>query len=311
MVNLSLESVTVSLIVLDVGDVLMTRCAIRFISFSTLLLSCASLQAALILYEPFDDSTPNRVLGQANASTGTSWLLAAASTASGDTTAINSATVNGIGNLSGAADRLAFASTGGAITAGSVFFSMAMKVTDINAAQSNNTIGGFFFGLNNTGNSATTTNPSSVAGRLQMRIDPTDASKYDIALFNNRGAVSTNTFWTNGLTVGDTLFLVGSYDIANQISKLWVNPDPSTFDNNSLTPAPTLTDTTAGSAINIASIILRQSPAPFATVDEIRVGTDWASVTVPEPASLLLGAMGGVAMICGARRRCEVDRLLQ
>src|SRR6478609_8052106 len=140
MVNLSLESVTVSLIVLDVGDVLMTRCAIRFISFSTLLLSCASLRAALILYEPFDDSTPNRVLGQANASTGTSWLLAAASTASGDTTAINvasgslsvpaaisppvgnSATVNGIGNLSGAADRLAFASTGGAITAGSVFF---------------------------------------------------------------------------------------------------------------------------------------------------------------------------------------------
>src|SRR6185312_5590710 len=98
--------------------------------FSLLLLSCASVQAALILYEPFDDSTPNRVLGQANASTGTSWLLAAGSSAT-DTTAINvasgslsvpapistpvgnSATVNGTGNLSGAADRLAFASTGG------------------------------------------------------------------------------------------------------------------------------------------------------------------------------------------------------
>src|SRR4051812_3050098 len=117
----------------------MSRRTALFLSFSILLLSCAKVQAALIAYEPFDDSTPNRVLGQANTSTGTSWLLAAASASGGDTTGINvasgslsvpsvmptpignSASVNGNGNSSGAADRLAFASSGGSIAAGSVF----------------------------------------------------------------------------------------------------------------------------------------------------------------------------------------------
>ncbi len=303
----------------------MTKHSASFISFSILLFSCATAQAALIAYEPFNDTTPNRVLGQANASTGTSWLLAAAAAAGGDTTGVNvasgslavpavmptpignSATINGNGNSSGAADRLAFASVGGAITSGSVFFSMAVKITDVNAAQSNNTIGGFFFGLNNTGNSATTTNPSSVAARLQMRIDPTDASKYDLAIFNNRAAVSTSPFWTSGLTVGDTQFLVGSYDIANQVSKLWVNPSMNTFGDNSLTPAATVSDTTAGAAINIASIILRQSPAPFVNLDEIRVGTDWASVTAPEPGTLTLLVLAcGVLSSAVRKRRAEL-----
>jgi hypothetical protein len=45
-------------------------------------------------------------------------------------------------------------------------------------------------------------------------------------------------------------------------------------------PAPIESDLTpATTDINIASIILRQSPAPSLTLDELRVGTTWASVT--------------------------------
>jgi hypothetical protein len=77
----------------------------------------------------------------------------------------------------------------------------------------------------------------------------------------------------------------------------------STFGDNSLTPAPTLSDTTAGTAINVASIILRQSPAPFVTVDEIRVGTDWASVTAPEPGTLTLVALACALSALPARKR--------
>jgi hypothetical protein len=288
------------------------RTSIRTLIVSALaaLLFVSTASAGLLVYEPFNYNTPNRVLGQSNASTGTSWLLAAAAGASGDTTAINvasgnlsvpsilppvlgnSATVNGVGNLSGASDRLAISATDPAISTGSVYYSMALRVDDLSG--SNSTTGGFLFGLNNTGNVATGTNPTAVAARLQGRIDPNDNTKYNVAVFNNRNAVSTSSFWTSGLTVGETIFLVGSYDIANQISKIWINPSESTFANNSLEPAATLTDTTAGTAINIASIILRQSPAPFLTLDEIRVGTDWQSVTVPEPASWELLLIGGV-----------------
>src|SRR5262249_6381760 len=95
------------------------------------LLFAGTAPAAFIAYEPFDYTASTRVLGQANPSTGTPWRLAAGSGAT-DTTAINvasgnltapaglavpvgnSATINGNGNLSGGANRLAFnsASTG-------------------------------------------------------------------------------------------------------------------------------------------------------------------------------------------------------
>ena len=95
---------------------------------------CAASPAFAVLpvYEgfPYD---PGPLLGQSNATSGTSWLLAAQSpTTSTDAINVvsdsltpppglaaaagNSLKITGIGNLSGAANRLAFATTGEPIT---------------------------------------------------------------------------------------------------------------------------------------------------------------------------------------------------
>src|SRR3954471_15879177 len=126
----------------------MIRSNLLFIFCALTALTIASTASAgLIAYEPFDYTANTRVLGQANPSTGTPWRLAAQSGTT-DTTAINvasgslatppilapavgnSATINGNGNLSGAANRLAFnsSSTGFAADSGNtIYYSLLLR----------------------------------------------------------------------------------------------------------------------------------------------------------------------------------------
>jgi hypothetical protein len=280
----------------------------------------SSTSAGIIAYEPFDYSAPQRVLGRTNPSTGNNWLLAAASGAGGDTTAINvasgnltpppelgsaignSATVNGVGNLSGAANRLAFTTGYGTNSGATVYYSLLLRIDDV--TNSNNQLGGFFIGLNDTGNTATTTNPGSVAARLQIRQDPGDTTKYNLGIVRQRtpAASGADVSWSSAMTPGQTLFVVASSELVagtqNDISRLWINPASSTFGDPS-PPAATLVDnsTGVGTDIGAASIILRQSPAPFLTLDELRVGTTWADVTVPEPTTVGLLVLGMIAQL--------------
>jgi len=289
------------------------------------MLFAATARSGLIVYEPFDYTANTRVLGQTNASTGTPWRLAAGSGAT-DTTAINvasgnltppsglpsavgnSATINGNGNLSCAANRLAFnsSSTGFAADSGStVYYSLLLRGDSLSG--SNNTIGGFFIGLNNTGDTASTSNPSAVAARIQARIDPVDATKYDLGIFRNVAATSGATSWSDPLSLSSTHFIVASIEqvtgTGNDIARIWIDPDPSTFAGPTA-PAPTRTDnSTGGTDIGAFSIILRQSPAPFFTLDEIRVGTSWEDVTAPEPGTSVLVFLSSFFLGFAARRR--------
>jgi hypothetical protein len=281
----------------------------------------AGASAELILYEPFDYPSGQRVLGQTNPSTGNPWRLAAAvgttdttaiNTAAGNLTAPpglsdalgNSATITGVGNLSGATNRLGFPTGTGANTNSgeTVYYSLLLRIDDV--SNSNTGVGGFFIGLNNLGDTASTPNPGSVAARLQVRQDPGDTSKYNLGIVRQRAPDAANpiTSWSGPMTPGETLFLVASSEMVpgnqNDIARLWINPDPSTF--RDVTPPPaTLIDNTTGIGTDIGafSILLRQSPAPFLTLDELRVGDTWADVTIPEPTTVVLVALGMLAWL--------------
>jgi hypothetical protein len=212
----------------------------------------------------------------------------------------------------GKALRLPFPTgTGVAVdSGGTVYYSMALRINDL--MSSNTTTGGFFFGLNNSAG-ATTTNPTAAAARLQARVDSTDGTKYNLGIFRNLSATAAATSWSGPLTVGDTLFVVGSYEAVagaqNDVARLWINPSSSTFGDplfSPLTTPPTLIDNSTGSGtdIGILSVLLRQSPAPFVTLDELRVGTSWADVTpVPEASAALLFLTAACAVIGGCRKR--------
>ena len=110
------------------------------------------------------------------------------------------------------------------------------------------------------------------------------------------------------MSPGETLFLVASAELVpgnqNDIARLWINPDSSTF-RDALPPPATLTDDSTGIGTDIGafSIILRQSPAPFLTLDELRVGTTWADVTIPEPTTFGLLALSAVGLLPRRFRR--------
>jgi hypothetical protein len=285
----------------------------------------ASQACAATILEPFDYD-PGSLQGNTLAATGRSWLRAGTANppdsinvVAGSLTAPtglpassgNAVSITGSGNGSGSSQRLAI-TTGtvgvdeaGFITSGTVYYSFLLNVSELTG--SNTTVGGFFTGLNNTGDQSQSGNPSVVGARMQARIDPADATKYNIGAFANHGATAASSAWSVPLAVGDTLFVVGAYTFnsgANDdVADLWINPDSSTFGLTA--PAADRTDTGGNDLTQIASILLRQSPAPYLTMDELRFGTSWADVTsnvVPEPAcgGILVAAF---ALAIGPRRR--------
>jgi MYXO-CTERM domain-containing protein len=271
---------------------------------AALMFPAAGASAAPLVYEPFDYAA-GPLLGKTNAGTGTTWLRAAAAettdainVVAGNLTpppelgapAGNSLAITGVGNSSGGANRLAFDPSGTPVNSGTLYYSLTLQVDSLTGA--NNTTGGFLVAFNNTGNTATTNNPTTAAARLQSRIDPTDATKFNLGIFNTNAAAAA-TSWTGPLDVGAQY--TWNPNAGDDVVSLWVNPTGL----GDATP-PTPDKSAIGTDVaNIASILVRQSPAPQLTLDEMRVAQSWADVTVPEPGALGLAALG----LLGLRRQ--------
>jgi hypothetical protein len=97
---------------------------------------------------------------------------------------------------------------------------------------------------------------------------------------------------------------------------MWVNPSSATFGAAS-PPSETLLATTAASATElsaIASFALRDVNTvgnPSVLFDELRLGTDWASVTpvVPEASSFVAFGLSGIFAVAAIRigKRCGLS----
>ncbi|WP_193211214.1 PEP-CTERM sorting domain-containing protein [Luteolibacter marinus] len=120
----------------------------------------------------------------------------------------------------------------------------------------------------------------------------------------NRSSGSTVSYDSTEFALNTTIFLVGSYTFnsgtGDDVSQLWINPSNSFFGDETA-PSATLTASGGNDLAGITQFLLRgASGSPAGNLDELRVGTSWAAVTVPEPATALLGAFGLIALI---RRR--------
>jgi uncharacterized repeat protein (TIGR02543 family) len=222
-------------------------------------------QATLPHFDPI-----NFTVGQ-GLQTQTGWT----SLNSGDDLLITSGNLSYIGLVASTGNKVTFDGAGidaaklfTQQTTGTVYYSFLMNLT---ALGSLNTTGGYFTVLNE----GTSTNYGST---VWLRAD---GAGYDIGI-NPRTTVA-NTVWSAGTTaINATILVVVSYQIVsgptNDAVKLWINPTLGGTE-----PTATLTATNGGTDLaNINRILLRQDSAtatPFIEMDELRVGTTWASVT--------------------------------
>jgi hypothetical protein len=163
---------------------------------------------------------------------------------------------------------------------------MAFRVDTIGSLASS---GAFVAGFNNS-IGAQSGQPTVVGARLYLRSSGAGFN------FGINKADGVNISWDSAVhTAGETIFLVGNYTFGppgaatnDDSSALWINPDPATF-GAPLPPGPTVAaslgnDITGGTEGQIISFLLREantSEPSSMTVDELRIGTSWASVTPP------------------------------
>lgn len=286
---------------------------------------CFISASALALpdYEPFADSTGSggtsystgaNLIGQVNAA-GQTWFQAGPGGNPQPTIAAGDLTVPGLFSAgggqsaafgtNGTSARLNLSVGAGGIMANTVYYSFAMKLTDL---ANLNTAGVFWAGFNNAQGSQTST-PNTVATRVLTRT--AGAGLFNVGLDKSSGTTGSFVWAPGNFTTSDTIFLVGSYTFntgttTDDVSQLWVNPNSATFGGASA-PGGSLSSTAGTDLARVASFVLydRNANEPNGgLIDDLRFGLTWADVTpVPEPSVLSLGALGLAGLCLRLRRK--------
>lgn len=283
---------------------------------------------ALPNYEPFADATgsggtsytPGANLGGQINADGLTWADVGTTSTPNGPIKINSGSLTVPGLSPSLGNSILFGGIGysarmgtvsGVTSSSTLYFSFAIDITDITSL---NTSGVFWAGFNNSVG-VQATQPTTVGAKIFTRA-VSGGFQYGFTK-NSTSATSSDVQWETGVThtVGNVDFLVGSYQFntataTDDIGKLWINPSSSTFGNNVLEPAANLTSVSADYTSTVASwaFFQRSATEPNSMIaDELRLGSDWASVTpaVPEPtvvAFLGLGMLGLVLRYRFGRR---------
>ncbi|MBI3239345.1 MAG: T9SS type A sorting domain-containing protein [Flavobacteriia bacterium] len=155
------------------------------------------------------------------------------------------------------------------------YFSFLLKTPNTTGLS---TTGDYFTGFSNTSGAAATTLASRVF--LKQGVTP---GTVQVGIQNATGGAPTQSYVPTEYPVGTTLFIVVKYDRTTtpHTASIFVNPATGGTE-----PSPSATNNsgTAVTLVNFAAIFLRQNGnATTGTgnqeIDEIRVGSTWASVT--------------------------------
>jgi hypothetical protein len=169
-----------------------------------------------------------------------------------------------------------------------IFYSFIFQITDLTGIDQS--APAHFAGFSNAPNSS-----SAFGCSIIIQKDATDPTKFNLA----HGTRSSIPVWVTSAgvpvkySINTPIFIVAAYEIIgsyvsgtpNDKSSMWVNPSSSTFENLT-TPTPTLTGDLTGTGINDLNLVnrfyIRQdapNTTPTINIDEIRIGSTWASVT--------------------------------
>lgn len=256
----------------------------------SLALAAISVAQAQIVYDGFDYTVGSTLAGNSTWSalnSGTAPLIASGNLS---VDGLDAPTGNKVswdaGNIQEAI--LAYDSQ----TSGTIFYSFAFQLTSLPTSATYS----FALATGNTGYAAT----------VWLRAD---GEGFNIGL-GNRSSGTTPTYDTTTLQLNTTYFVVGAYTFNpgtnDDISSLWLNPSSATFD---LAPStPTLTSTGGTDMTAISQFLLRGAAgSPAGELDELRIGTTWASVTpVPEPGTVAMLSIGLGLVLWRLRSRSRV-----
>jgi hypothetical protein len=172
------------------------------------------------------------------------------------------------------------------VATGTVYYSYLLRVTSVGTLSAT---GGYFTTFYQS--------PTSVTGGtcVWTRLDGT---AFDIGISVR---ITSPVSWSSIKALNATYLIVASYEfvsgVINDVSKIWINPDVSTF--GALTPpTETLTSTNNTTDLTgVARVQIRQDAAtttPFIEMDELRIGTTWAAVTPASGSTSVLDRNAGL-----------------
>ena len=228
--------------------------------------------AQLLLHEPFD-YTPSTTSGL-SAQSGAAWLTVN----TGDSILVDAGSLTYAGLPASTGNKVKYDSSGtdyyrvfSSQTTGTVYSSFILNVSSLGSLS---TTGGYFTGF--IQDASTTAFGATVWTRRS-----TTAGKYNIGIATR--TTGTAVSWLAAdLDPGTSYFIVRAYDIiagtGNDVARIWLN----TTAIGGSEPTADATAVVGTDLTSIARVFMRQDNAtntPFIEIDEIRVGTTWASVT--------------------------------
>ena len=158
------------------------------------------------------------------------------------------------------------------VTSGTLYASFIFKITD-QTAITDLTDGGYFSYFS-------TPESFEFKSRVWAHANP-DASgtTFDIGFGNVSSSPSVSPSTSN---IGDSVFVVVSYEFSTGLAKIWINPAGTDLGAGAA-PTETFSETDPGNiATELSQFNLRQdstTETPEITFDELRIGTTWADVT--------------------------------